>query len=267
MSFARKLRAVFATQIANMLVYRAEVIIWMLTGTLSFIMMAIWISQARSSPTGTIGGLTGGDFASYFLGTWIVGQLLVVWVVWELDMQVRLGQLSPKLLRPFDPMWEHVGAHIAEKVVRLPFMAVIVAAIVLLVPGAHVTADPLMWLAFAGVITVAFMTRFLLEYCLGMLAFWMESATSLQNLSFLAYAALGGIFAPLSLYPDAIRAFALVTPYPYMVNLPARMISGTASWSDVASGVVVLLGWLAALTTLRLVMWRRGVKRYGAVGA
>lgn len=267
MSFLRKLRAVFATQISNMLVYRAEVIIWMLTGTLSFIMMAIWIAQARSSPSGTIGGLTGGDFASYFLGTWMVGQLLVVWVVWELDMQVRLGQLSPKLLRPFDPMWEHVGAHIAEKFVRLPFMAVIVAAILLLVPGARLTTDPLMWLAFVGVIAVAFMMRFLLEYCIGMLAFWMESATSLQNLSFLAYAALGGIFAPLSLYPDAIRAFALVTPYPYMVNLPARMISGTASWSDVASGTLVLLGWLAALAALRLVMWRRGIKRYGAVGA
>lgn len=264
---ARKLRAVFAAQIGNMLAYRAQIVIWMLAGTLSFIMMAIWIAQAQSAPGGRIGGFDAGDFASYFIGTWVVGQFLVVWVVWELDYQVRLGHLSPKLLRPIDPIWEHVTSHVAEKAVRLPLVVLIVAIILQLVPGARLTSDPLMLLGFVGVIALGFAVRFLLEYCLGLLVFWTESVTSVQNLSFLAYSAFGGIFAPLSLYPEGLRQFAMFTPYPYMVNLPARMLSGAATWADVGSGVLVLFGWFAALAALRLLLWRVGLRRYGAVGA
>lgn len=267
MSLLRKLRAIFAAQVAHMTAYRAEIMIWMLAGTLSFIMMAIWIAQARSAPGGQIGGYDAGGFASYFLGTWITGQFLVVWVVWELDYQVRLGHLSPKLLRPLDPIWEHVGNHLAEKVVRLPFIALIALVILWLVPGARFTTDPLVYLAFAGLMLLAFAVRFLIEYCLGLLCFWMESTTSLNNLSFLVYAGLGGIFAPLSLYPPALQSVARLTPYPYIVNLPARMLAGSATWSEIASGVLVLLAWCAALLALRLVLWRGGLKRYGAVGA
>ncbi|AFZ68992.1 ABC transporter permease [Deinococcus peraridilitoris] len=267
MNLVRKLRAIFAAQVAHMTAYRAEIMIWMLAGTLSFVMMAVWIAQARSAPGGEIGGYDASAFASYFLGTWITGQFLVVWVVWELDYQVRLGQLSPKLLRPLDPIWEHVGNHLAEKVVRLPFIGLISAVILWLVPGARFSSDPLVYVAFAGMIALAFCVRFLIEYCLGLLCFWMESTTSLNNLSFLVYAGLGGVFAPLSLYPPALQDIARLTPYPYIVNLPARMLSGSAGWSEVASGALVLLGWLGALSLLRLGLWRAGLKRYGAVGA
>lgn len=264
---ARKLRAIFAAQFANMVAYRAEIFVWMLTGTLSFIMMALWIAQANAAPGGRVGGFDAGDFASYFTGTWVTGQFLVVWVVWEMDFQIRQGTLSPKLLRPLDPIWEHVGTHLAEKIVRLPIIALFVAALLLFVPGLHLTPDPRMWAAYTGLVLLGFGVRFLLETCLGTLAFWTESVTSVNNLSFLAYAALGGIFAPLALYPPELRLVASLTPYPYLVNLPARMLAGSAAWPEVGAGALVLAGWFLALLGLRQLLWRGGLKRYGAVGA
>jgi ABC-2 type transport system permease protein len=47
--------------------------------------------------------------------------------VWELDREIRLGELSPKLLRPIDPLWGHVADNLAEKVVRLPLVLMPVA--------------------------------------------------------------------------------------------------------------------------------------------
>ena len=103
----RKIRVIFATQFAQMVEYRAEVIIWMLSGTLSLVMMLVWMAQAASAPGGNVNGYTPAEFASYFLSTWFVSQLLVVWVTYELDFDIRQGQLSPKLMRPLDPMWMH----------------------------------------------------------------------------------------------------------------------------------------------------------------
>ena len=49
----RKVRILFATQFALMTEYRAEVVIWMLSGTLSLVMMLVWMAQAAGAkPSG-----------------------------------------------------------------------------------------------------------------------------------------------------------------------------------------------------------------------
>ncbi len=263
----RKGRALLAASLAASTAYRAELMIWMLSGTLSFVMMALWIAQARGAPGGQIGGFSPADFASYFVGTWVTTQLLVVWVGHELDYQIRLGHLSPKLLRPLDPIWEHLGSHVSDKLLRLPFLVVIALFVLWLVPGAHFTSDPLVYPAFAALALLGFVLRFLIEYSTGLLSFWTESTTSFQDLLWLAYAALGGIFAPLTLYPAAVQTVARLTPFPYMIGLPARMLAGTATWVQIGQGFVILVAWALGFLLLRLALWRLGLRRYGAVGA
>ena len=99
-ALAFKARVLFATRFAEMAEYRAEVVIWMLSGTLSLVMMLVWMAQAAAAPGGQIRGYSAPEFATYFLSTWLVSQLLVVWVSHELDFQIRQGTLSPQLLRP-----------------------------------------------------------------------------------------------------------------------------------------------------------------------
>lgn len=262
----KKIRTLFATQFALMTEYRAEVVIWMLSGTLSLVMMLVWMAQAAGAPGGTIGGYTPADFATYFLGTWAVGQLLVVWVAWELDLEVRQGTLSPKLLRPLDPMWGHYAGHLAERVVRLPAMLGL-AAVFAWLSGASFSRDPLDYLAVLGLAVLGFSVRFLYEYCIGLLAFWTESSTSFQELVWLFYAALGGIFAPLAFYPPWVQTVAAWTPFPYMLGLPAQLLAGKASLADAGRGALVLAAWLVVFWCLRLAVWRLGLRKYGAVGA
>jgi ABC-type uncharacterized transport system permease subunit len=93
----RKAWAPFVRAFADLAEYRAEIEIWMISGSLPLVMMAVWIGLASSGP---IGGYSADDFVAYFLLVFLVRQFTVVWVVWELDREIRLGELSPKLLRP-----------------------------------------------------------------------------------------------------------------------------------------------------------------------
>ncbi|AWN24575.1 ABC transporter permease [Deinococcus irradiatisoli] len=249
-----------------MTVYRAEIVIWMLSGTLSLIMGLIWMQQAASAPGGEIGGYTARDFASYFIATWGTAQILVVWVAWELSFDVRQGTLSPKLLRPIDPFWMHYIGHWAERVVRLPIMFALLVVFARL-SGAHYTAEAWPWLAYLLLVPLAFTLRFLLEYSIGLLAFWFEAAENFQELIWVLYAALGGLLAPLSLYPAAVQRFAAFTPFPYMLGLPCDLLTGKAGLGDALRGFAILLAWTLAFGLLRSWMWRRGVRKYGAVGA
>jgi ABC-2 type transport system permease protein len=262
-----KLRVLLQTQFAHMTAYRAEIVLWMLLGVLPLLMMMVWIAQANQSPTGSFRGYNAGAFASYFLGVWVSTQLVVVWVVWELDSHIRLGTLSSKLLRPIDPFWEYLAMHVGEKMVRVPFLALIATLGLVLVPGAGFSSNPLNWSAYALSITLAFLMRFLIAYCIGMLAFWSEQAIAVEELYWAVYAVLSGVFAPLEFYPELMRSIVEWTPFPYLIYFPARVLSGQTAGIEIARGLIVQICWLALFAILRWVMWLAGLKRYGAVGA
>jgi ABC-2 type transport system permease protein len=265
-AIAKKAGTLLSVWFAHMSAYRAEIFIWMLSGMVPLIMMAVWIGKANASG-GTIDGFTPPEFAAYFLSAWLTQQLIVAWVSWELDYQIRQGILSSKLLRPLDPIWEHLAAHVTEHVVRFPFAAVVITAGLLLVPGTRLTPDVGHVLAYLVVVNLAFLMRFLIAYCIGLLAFWFDQATALDELYFIVAAFLTGSFAPLSFYPPALRAAIEWLPFPYLVYYPVQVLTGAADWPEIGRVIAVQCVWIAVLGLGRLLLWRRGLRRYGAVGA
>lgn len=262
----RKGRVLLGVWFAHMSAYRAEIVIWMLSGAIPLIMLAVWIGKARVSG-GSVGGFRPQDFAAYFLGAWITQQWCVAWVAWELSNAIQQGTLSPKLLRPLDPIWEYGAGHYTERFVRLPFMALIVGAGILLVPGTRLTPDLPHALAFVVCVNLAFLMRFVLAYCTGLLAFWFNQATALDEFYYIVAAFLTGGFAPLSFYPPTLRAVIAWTPFPYLVYHPVRVLNGSANGIEIVQIIAIQLFWLLVFVLLRALLWRRGLRQYGAVGA
>lgn len=259
-------RVLFSVWFAHMSAYRAEIVIWMLSGSVPLIMMAVWIAKAQAS-----GGATGGfdvrDFAAYFLAAWLSQQLTVAWVAWELDYQIRLGHLSPKLLRPLDPFWEFFAGHFTERIVRLPFLLLILLGGLLLVPGTVLTPSAGNLLAYVACMLLAFSLRFLIAYSIGLLTFWFDQATALDEFYYIVAAFLTGAFAPLEFFPPAVRTVVEWTPFPYLVYYPVRVLTGEASGAEMLRVLGVQAAWVLGLWVVRRALWRRGLVRYGAVGA
>ncbi len=262
----RKVRVLLSVWFAHMSAYRAEIIIWMLTGTIPLIMLAVWIGKAQTAG-GVLDGYTPPDFATYFLGAWITQQCIVAWVAWELDGQIRQGLLSPKLLRPIDPLWELAAGHVTERFVRLPFMLIVVTIGILLVPGTRLTPDIWHVLLFIISVSLAFAIRFLSAYCIGLLSFWFTQATAIDDLWYVVAAFLTGSFAPLTFYPAAVQSAIQWTPFPYLVYYPVRILNGTADGREIIQTLLVQLVWTVLLWFARSALWRYGLRRYGAVGA
>jgi len=263
----RKAKVLFDAWLANMTAYRAELIIWMLAGAVPLIMMAVWIGKAQAGG-GSVGGLDARAFAAYFLAAWLAQQSTVAWVAWELDFAIRQGNLSTKLLRPIDPFWEYIMQHVTERFVRIPLVIGLVLIGLLIAPkGTVLTPGLAAVLVFALSIGLAFLVRFLISYIIGILAFWTEQATAFDEGYYVLATFLAGGFAPLELFPTALRSFVDWTPFPYIVYYPAKILTGQLPASDIARVFAVQLGWVLGLVVLRQVMWRVGLKKYGAVGA
>lgn len=254
-------RALLGSQYALMLEYRAEIALWALSGLLPFIMLALW-SQA---PAGAALGFGPEGLDRYFLSAYLVRQFSVVWVVFAFEEDALLGRLSPYLLQPLHPLWRYLAAHLAEQLTRLPFAAAIAALFFVLNPGAFWLPSPgglvLAWLATLG----AFAISFLLQSLIAALCFWSEKASALERLLFVPYLFLSGLLAPLAAFPPGVRAMAQWTPFPWLINFPARLLAGLPV--DAAAGIGAQLAWIALLLPSVLLLWRAGVRRYTAMGA
>lgn len=253
--------ALLSSQYAYMLEYRAEIALWALSGVLPLIMLAVW----HGSDGAAAAGLTPQGLGRYFLAAFVVRQFSVVWLIHVFEEDALQGKLSPQLLQPLQPLWRYLAAHVAEQATRVPFVALMLAGVLLLQRGLLWLPSPGQLLLAIAAIQAAFVLRFLLQTLVAMLCFWSERAAALDRLLLIPYLFLSGLVAPLESFPPAVRRMAEFTPFPVMVSFPAKLLAG--EHVDVGAGFLNIALWCAVLFPLSQLLWRAGVRRYSAMGA
>ena len=273
-AIARKARVLLSVNYALMLAYRGEIFLWAIATSLPLIMMGVWM---EAGATGSF-ALSQVEMARYFIAVFVVRQLTIVWAIYDFEFQVTSGRLSPLLLQPMDPVWRNVMAHIGEQAARLPFCILLVALCLYLYPQAALgDADHAPWTPGVrdlglGLLAcyATFALRYLMQYTVAMLSFWFERASAFEQINMLPHLFLSGLIAPLEVYTgsptiDAVREFAMWTPYPYMFWFPAKLLTGGEV--PLLQGFTVIAAWTVVLFALNRCLWRKGLKHYSAMGA
>src|SRR5450759_3345683 len=148
-----------------------------------------------------------------------------VWIIWDMDNDIREGALSPLLLKPLNPMHYHFAAVIAGKplqtLIVLPPIAV--ASILL---GAHYDLSLLSLLCVSIALCGGMMIEFLVQAIIGTFAFWITQATAVAELWFWIRSLLSGWVIPLALFPAALIGPLTVLPFRYTLSFPIEIILG-----------------------------------------
>jgi ABC-2 type transport system permease protein len=257
----RTANALLSVYYAYMVEYRAELILWMLSGSLPLILMGVWI---KASQTGQF-ALSPLDFARYFLAVFLVRQFNVVWVIWEFEREIVEGKLSFRLLQPLDPGWHHFASHLAERFARLPFALILIGLFFGLYPQAIWVPNLSSFLLFLVAIALAFILRFVMQYTFAMFAFWTERASAIEQFWFLFYLFLSGLIAPLEMFPPVVRQIVEWTPFPYMIYFPASLLVEISF--NIPRNFLIILGWILLFFGLNRWLWHKGLKQYSGMGA
>ncbi len=245
--------------------YRAAIAIWMLWNvTEPAIALGIWWSIAGQ---GTVQGFARADFARYFFGVALINQLTLAWDAWYIDRWIRHGEMNYRLARPIGPVHEAIADNIAYKARTASIILLLWIVVAALWPAVRLPFDPARWALALLATVLAAGIRFFNGYTTGLLAFWTTRATAIMELQFGVALFLSGRIAPLSLLPAPIAAVARALWFPYVLSFPVEVLTGTArSPAQYLHGFGGQLVWLGAWAVACLVVWRRGVRQYGAVG-
>ena len=256
----------FRTSFASMLQYRASLVIWLIGHVLEpLIYLVVWSAVSRSSG-GSVGGYGAAEFAAYFIVLMLVNHVTYTWIMYEYEYRVRHGSLSFALLRPVHPIHADIADNISSKVVTLPLiLAAAVALALLFRPAFHLA--PWAAAAFLPALLLAFIVRFLMEWTLALAAFWTTRVSAVNQTYFVAMLFLSGQMAPLTLLPRPLQAIAAVLPFRWTTSFPVELLLGRISFTQALIGMGVQVAWLGLWIVLLRMVWRAGVRVYGAVGA
>jgi len=262
-STVRALPTLFRVGFAEMVAYRAEMLVWVLATTMPLIMLALWSAVAKDAP---VGRFDQQDFVAYFLATFIVRQLTGAWVAWQLSFEVRTGTLSMRLLRPLHPMVSYAVENLAAIPLRLIIALPVAVVALLLVGSERLPKSALLWVVFLLSLLGSWLITFLANSAIGTLALWTGSSIKVMDVWLALFMVLSGYLIPVELFPPVVRSAVEVLPFRYQIGFPVEVLT---SAHDTRTALILLARqwtWVAISFFLVGVLWRRGLRRFAAYG-
>jgi len=161
--------------------------------------------------------------------------------------------------------------HMVTMASALPFRAVVLLP---LVAGTVLWRPELVLVPELGpvalglvAVAVAFVMNFCVQALFGMLGFWIDKTEAVHGVWFSVWLVLSGYIAPLAVYPEWARPLIRYSPFRGMLGLPVELLAGEVGAAEGAFELGLQLVWLAILLLAVRIMWKIGVRRYGAFGA
>jgi ABC-2 type transport system permease protein len=176
----------------------------------------------------------------------------------RLEDDIRLGMLEPHLLRPKPYLVQKIAEAMGDTVARL--IGIGIAALIALALSGRAVPPPQAF-AYAAVLGVFGAAIGVLLFALvGLCAFWVRRVLPpyiiLQKIMFL----LGGLFAPISLYPAWFYRLAVATPFAANIFVAGNQMI-VPSGHAFAVGIAAQLFWLVGLSGLVALLWRAGIAK------
>ena len=221
------------------------------------VLSCFWEVVGRERAPGALAHLpAGGLFLYVGVTEWIT--LSVPALHLRLEDDIRFGALETHLLRPKPYLLMKLGEAAGAMGVRLAVLVVVALALSALSGRA---GPP--WPVYAGLVVLGplgALNALMINAVTGLTAFWTRRVIAaylvMQKLGFL----LGGLVAPVTLYPPWLARIAEFSPFAGQLYWPAALTLD-ASGRTFALALVSEAAWIPALGLMVAALWRAGLRR------
>ena len=262
----RVYRALLLAQLQLAAQYRLSMFLYLLFSIMRpIIFLAAWTAVALARG-GSVGGFAPSDFAAYYVILTVVVHFVAAWNQYEFELQVRMGQLSPRLVRPLHPIHYAVAENIIWKSFTAAGLVPVLILIVVTFNG-RLALEPWQIALFLPSLALAAAIQFFMSWCVATTAFWTTRVHAVSTLFDRTAFIFAGQIAPLSLLPGVLQQIAYFLPFGYIYGVPTDILRGG---HDIATSLALVGGqavWVAIALVAYRIVWRAGVRAYSAVGA
>jgi len=228
------------------------------------IYLVVWSTIADESG-GSVGGLTAGEFAAYYIVWTLVRTMNIVFTPYGWEWRIREGQLSGQLLRPLHPIHYDIAEFAGGKIPWVLFYLPI-AVVLTVVFNPTFDVRPAEIAVFVVAIWGAYLIRTFNQSALGLITFWTTRVGALFSLYIVLELLLSGRLVPLTLMPDWAQTVAWLLPFRWTFYFPIETLVGDLSSAELLGGLAMQVFWILVGIGIFSLVWRRAIRRYSAVG-
>lgn len=246
--------------------YRANLVMYLAYWIVApIVYLSVWMTVAQSQ--GTVNGMTANDFASYYLLNLLIDLITSSITFHIFTYKIQDGSLSGELLRPSHPVLTNalINNIAFKSLLLLVFIPIWLVLYVVFQPQFNITPTSLLLVIPA--LVLGFITSFLMESGLSLLAFWTTRAYGPMEMFWTVGNMLSGKLFPLTFLPLAVQGIAQFLPFQLWVWFPVQLLSNKLSTQQIVLNFGLELVWLGLLWLLFRALWSRGVRKFSAVGA
>lgn len=251
------------------MVYRLNFFMDVLSGILSsLIVVFLWIAIYKSAGRGVIGGYSVQEMVTYILGGGLINSFILTTAENpETSQSIQDGNLSFLLIKPLSPYGVWLARDLGSKAFLLSLGLVGYLFVFLFFRDYLLPFGSLgHFLLFLFSIILAALLQFFLFEGLSLLSFWVENTYGIRFTMRVIMEVVGGAIIPLSFFPAILEKLFMLLPFPFLIYIPMKIYLGKIPLEQAGLELFKEGGWIVGLAMLNMILWKRGIRQYVAMG-
>lgn len=268
----RKIRAVAIVTYKEWAAYRTHSMISIFVGPVYFLVQyCIWkaVYSAQGGTQAVINGMSLEQMLTYFGVNALIGYLTMDFADWNLQMLVRTGKFLTFALRPIDHKLFAFSQKIGHRV--LGFFFEFLPCFLIFMFVFKINLIPEHWILAIISIALGFCMTFLVNYCIGLTAFWIVRAEGIRNVFQALQTVFNGSLIPLVFFGKNWQKVLFYLPFQYMLYVPSRVCTGSYELAGKTYALPQIVGIQACAVCVFLLLtcllYNRAMKQFTGVGA
>ncbi len=249
-------------------VYRLNFIMWRVRTVLQFfavyfLWIAIFTNQSEIF-----------DYSKSIMLTYIIGTSVLRTFVFSsrstyVGAEIANGDLNNYLVKPINYLKSWLSRDLADKLLNILFLSVELFIFILIIkPPLVLQRSWLLISTFILATILAIIMYFLFSFIVSSFAFWYpeHNGWPLRFFVFMIIEFIAGGLFPLDILPTAAFNIIRYLPPAYLVFYPVQIYLGRLNPVQIYATLLIMLIWIAVLYKLSRLIWKKGLKTYGAYG-
>lgn len=247
--------------------YRSHMAASIFIGPVYFLVQ-FFIWHAIFSTRDTLNGFTLDQMLVYYGVMSVITYLTFDFADWNLQMLIRTGKYVTFVLRPVSHRFFALSQKIGHRTLGFWLEFIPVFLIFMFLFKIPLIPHHLGWTILS--IALGFLMTFLVNYCIGLTAFWLTNASGVRRMFLLVRDVTAGALLPLTFFPELVQKILLFLPFQFMQYVPIRVFIGEYELAGIALSIPQIVGLQAvavgAMWGLSEVLVRLGMRRFTGVG-
>jgi len=247
--------------------HRARSFVWFTLSVINpLIMILFWKGAKLNANSNITNKWNISSISAYYILLIIASSILISHIEESVAYyDIRKGELSNYLLRPISYYWIKLTEETPYRILQGIF-GIITFFIFTFFLGKLVSFHQSNLFLNIIIAINSFFISFTFKISMALLAFWFINISGIFNTFEVVKAVFSGIILPLELMPEILKNIAFITPFPYAIYYPIIAFQGKLTSLQSTKIIGIQFFWIFILALTYKFLWKKGIKKFTAVG-